>query len=130
VDIILQTNTDNPSFAFRNFARFNDGSGYGAKLSIRSGWISIEYDLHIEVHPFTEFLRKLRLLDHSLNGVARLKPTYEPQFIEFLSVGRGHILVKGDLMEHGGFGQRVQFSFQTDQTCLPPLIAALQQFAS
>jgi hypothetical protein len=39
------------------------------------------------------------------------------------------VLVEGDLVEHGHMEQRVQFAFQTDQTCLRPFIAKLRELA-
>ena len=129
MDIVLQTNTDNPSLAFRDLERFDDDSGYGTTLVIHSGWISVEYKFVFETLPLQMFLKNLEQIDRTLIGTARLKPTYEEQFVEFEGNGRGHILVHGELADHSG-GQRVRFGFGADQTCLRPFIVAFQQFAS
>jgi hypothetical protein len=130
VDINLQTNRENPSLAFRALERFDNGSGYCTRLAVRSGWIYAEYDFFFEAHALARFLKDLEQIDHTLTGVARLKPAYEAQFVEFRGDGKGHVLIKGELMEHGQMEQRVEFAFETDQTCLRPLIAAFHQLAS
>lgn len=33
----------------------------------------------------------------------------------------GHVLVSGELLEHGELGQTLRFAFRTDQTMLSPL---------
>jgi hypothetical protein len=107
VDIILQTNTENPSMAFRGLVRFDDGSGYRTKLAIRSGWISADYNFCFQPSSLLSFLADLEQIDRTLTGVARLKPVYEEQFVEFQGIGRGRIRVRGDLIGHA-VPQRVQ----------------------
>jgi hypothetical protein len=129
VDIVLQTNSENASLAFRAIERFDDGSGYSATLVVRSGWISAEYHFVFESHALARFIRELEQIDGTLAGVARLKPAYEDQFVEFRGDGNGHVSVTGELIEQVP-QQRVEFEFATDQTCLRPLIVAFQQLAS
>jgi hypothetical protein len=129
VDIVLPTNTDNPSLAFRGMKRFDDGSGYSARLAVRSGWVSAEYDFFFEAPSLVGFLRDLERIDQTLTGIARLQPAYEAQFVEFRGDGRGRVTIHGDLIEHGAMEQRVQFAFMTDQTCMRPFIGALRRIA-
>jgi hypothetical protein len=129
VDIVLQTNSENPSFTFRGLKRFEDGSGYSAKLVIRSGWVAAEYDFFFGTDALHGFLHDLEQIDQTLAGVARLKPAYEAQFIELRGDGSGHVTIHGDLIEHGAMEQRLQFTFATDQTCMRPFIGALRQIA-
>jgi hypothetical protein len=126
VDIVLQTKVENPSLVFRSFKRFDDGSGYSVTLRIRSGWIGADYDFYFEEHRLREFIQVLEEVDRTLAGTARLKPTYENQFIQFRGDGQGHVIVEGELTDHGGMEQRVRFAFRTDQTCLRPLISELR----
>jgi hypothetical protein len=44
-------------------------------------------------------------------------------------IGNGHVRVGGDLIEDGRHEQKLKFEFVTDQTCLRPLINALQKLA-
>lgn len=126
-DIILLTNTSNPFLAFREIEVFEDRSGYSTKLSVRSGWISAEYRFIFEQPCLARFVGDLERLDKVLVGRARLKPTWEEQFIELEGQGLGVINVSGDLIDHGPWQQRVVFAFRTDQTCLRPLIVDLRQ---
>jgi len=129
MDIVLQTNSENPSLAFRAIERFEDGSGYSATLAVRSQWIAADYHFVFEVHALARFLKGLEQIDGTLAGVARLKPAYEDQFVEFRGDGKGQVAVTGELIEQAP-QQRVEFAFVTDQTCLRPLIVAFQQLAS
>jgi hypothetical protein len=109
--------------------RFDDGSGYSTNLVLRSAWISADYNFIFEPAPLKQFVADLEQMDRTLTGVARLKPMWEEQFLEF-RCDRGRVFVCGDLVEHGGVMQRVEFQFQTDQTCLSPLINALRPLLS
>jgi hypothetical protein len=129
VDIVIQTNTENPYLAFRDLVRFEDDSGYHTKLTVRSGWLSANYDFNFETRCLSDFISALEQIDRTLVGAARLKPVYEDQFIEFRGDGRGGILIFGCLIDRGGMEQRLQFAFNTDQTCLAALIRGLRQAA-
>ena len=130
MDIILATNSDDPYLAFRDVVRFHDGSGYSTRITVRSGWITAEdYMFYFEAEPFARFLAGLENIDRTLAGVALLKPLFEATFIEFRGTRRGHVEVRGDLIFSGDLDQRVQFAFETDQTCLAPLIDAFRRVA-
>jgi hypothetical protein len=129
-DIVLQTNLGNPYLAFREVVRFGDASGYGAILTVRSGWISADYSFVFQTQPLLQFIAQLEQMDRDLIGVARLKPLWENQFVEFQVIRSGQVLVRGDLMDYGGMEQRLQFAFCTDQTCLRPLIDAFRQIVA
>ncbi len=128
MDIILATNADDPYLAFRDVVRFADGSGYSTRIAVRSGWVTADdYMLYFEAEPLSKFLAGIETIDRTLSGVAILKPLFEPPFIEFRGTGRGHVQVRGDLIFSGELDQRVQFAFETDQTCLAPLVGAFRQ---
>ena len=130
MDLVLQTNTDNPSLALLGAKRFSDGSGYAAVLYVSSGAYSVKYHLFFEEHPLKEFIASLSEMQRTLSGVARLKPMWEPQFIEFKATSLGHLLVRGSLPEHSQYQQSLVFEFPTDQTCLAPFISALKSLQS
>lgn len=130
MDLVLQTNTDNPSLALLGAERFSDGSGYAATLSVSSGAYSVKYPFFFEEHPLNEFIASLSEMQRTLSGVARLKPMWEPQFIEFRATTLGHVLVRGELPGHSQHHQSLVFAFETDQTCLAPFIGALKSLQS
>ena len=127
MDVILQTNTDNPFLALRAVERFQDGSGYSGQIVVRSDWIAVNYKFYFEEQALKTFIVGLEQLDRTLAGQARLKPMWEEQFLEFDGVRSGRVMVTGDLIEHSDWPQRVQFAFGTDQTCLRPFILSLKE---
>jgi hypothetical protein len=127
MDIILQTNTDNPFLALRAVERFQDGSGYSSQIVVRSDWIAVDYKFYFEEQALKTFIAGLEQLDLTLAGQARLKPMWEEQFLAFDGVGSGQVKVSGDLIEHSEWQQCVQFAFGTDQTCLRPFILSLKE---
>jgi len=125
MDIILATNSVDPALALRGIEVFSDGSGISCTLALRSGWMSAAYRLAVEIHPLERFVAALRELDRTLEGEAILKPQWEPQHLRFSGDGLGRVSVAGELIEHGPHRQFVSFEFATDQTCLGPLVRAL-----
>ena len=129
MDIILATNTDNPTLQFRNVSRFSDGSGYGAELLVRSRAFSVELPFYFEVEPLRELIANLDEMDKILKRKALLKPMYEDDFIEFeIDESTGHVEVRGEMFEHSEMPQSLTFEFQTDQTCLAPLVRELKKW--
>ena len=61
-------------------------------------------------------------MDQTLSGSATLRPMWESPFIRLALDHRGHIAVSGEL---GDADQHLRFTFDTDQTCLRPLISDL-----
>ena len=128
MDIALATNTDNPTLQFRNVGRFSDGSGYSAELIVRSRGFSVELPFYFEVEPLQKFINNLEGMGRSLKGKAILKPMYEDHFIEFEMGSSGHVIVRGQMIEYSEMSQSLKFEFQTDQTCLAPLVQDLQKW--
>jgi hypothetical protein len=99
MDIILQTNTDNPFLALRAVERFQDGPGFSSQMVVRSDWIAVTYKFYFEESALRSFIVGLEQLDRTLAGQARLKPMWELQSLEFDGIGSGRIKVSGDLIE-------------------------------
>jgi hypothetical protein len=125
MDVVLQTNTANPSLVLENVRRFADESGYGARVTVRSGAISGEFTFSFEPFPLAQFLAAVEAMDQTLAGEALLKPMWEPDFIRLELTRQGAVLVSGEFQQMGG-AQLLRFSFKTDQTCLRPLAKALR----
>ncbi len=104
--------------------KFEDGSGFCSILNMQSGAFSCQG------HPFyfnhlNQFAKALVKLNKKLKGNAELRPDYEPEFIRFAATSLGHITVQGELHEHGDHPQLFRFSFETDQSYLPPFLESL-----
>ena len=125
MDVVLETNTANPSFALRQIQWFMDGSGYKSEYVVNSGGFSAARPFYFEAQPLKNFLEGLEAMDRDLRGSAQLKPIYESDFVRLTVDDRGHVDVSGTLTEHGP-RQTLTYSFQTDQTCLRPLMAAIK----
>ena len=122
MDIALTTNVADASLEFREVQRFADGSGFAAFVVIRSGGFAAATTFTFEIQRLKDFLSELEKLNSTLSGIAELKPTWEPGAIRFEGDGRGKVRVHGELADDN---QRLEFSFDSDQTCLAPL---LQEF--
>lgn len=92
---------------------------------MRSGPFSGEVNFYFEGYGLDRFIADLKVIDASLQGRARLKLEFEEPFVELEGDGRGHIWVRGLLLQTGPLSQQLEFAFSTDQTCLRPFIQDL-----
>ena len=106
--------------------RFKEGSGYISLLVVRSGAFQAEKFFYFEEPVFEQFLEQIIEMNRTLSGKAILKPYYEPEYIAFEMLTAGHVQVTGELFEYSAPAQHLEFGFETDQTCLSPLITDLQ----
>lgn len=121
MDIIFQTQTDDPALSLRTVTPFDDGSGFSSSLVVRSGWISATHQF--DFHGAEPFLGQLKRLHDTLSGEAVLQTRWEAHYLKLTGNGRGEIEVEGRLFQYDPPGQEVLFRFLTDQTCLPRLIS-------
>ena len=127
--IVLATNSDDPAVELRGVQRFADGSGFCFEMFVRCHGFSAERPFYFSERSFAAALKALRRMDEQLQGEARLDEDYEhDQFLQFTVDSRGHVLVSGQLVLLSEHTNRLSFAFQTDQTCLAPLIRSLDSF--
>lgn len=124
--IQLQTQTENPSFEFRNIEKYSDGSGFGTILYVKSGGFTAEHPFFFEQHQLSDFISNLEQMNRTLKGKVILKAGYEDDYISFELDSQGHVVVFGELQECSQLPQKLRFSFLTDQTCLAPLLNNLK----
>lgn len=68
-------------------------------------------------------------MDRTPSGSAALKHRYEEHFIKLELDRTGHVGVRGELMDFSSaLFQKLVFAFETDQTCLAPLIKDFKQW--
>jgi hypothetical protein len=71
------------------------------------------------------FLEELEGVSRTLDGTASFT-TMEGQIALSLTVdGKGHVRVTGEAIDAAGVGNRLQFLFDIEQPCLPPICEAL-----
>ena len=126
MDIALSSNSPIAALELREIQRYADGSGFATLLVVRSGGFAAALPFYFEPPCLTEFVHALKGMDRSLSGSATLKPMWEPQFVTMELDHRGHVRVFGELVESKEHEQRLQFSFETDQTCLRQFAADLE----
>jgi hypothetical protein len=109
-----------------NIEKFDDGSGYRTMLNVNSGRFSCAG------HPFyfnnlKKFTVNIRDAFDRVEGQARLTRTYEKDFLEVEVRKGGRVVVTGFVIEGGPPPQELHFSFECDQTFLPPFLTSLNQ---
>jgi hypothetical protein len=124
--IVLVTNRSDFAFELRDIQRFADGSGLHCEMFVRCHGFSAQRPFYCSEGSFRAALSALRRMDEQLQGKARFDEEYEHyQFLELAMLARGHVLVSGQLVLVGEHTNRFSFAFETDQTCLSPLIRSL-----
>ena len=112
-------------FRIDEIERFPDGSGYVRRISLRSGSFAV-HALKFYFDGLDEFLFQARRLYETLSGSAELRQQWERNHLSIRATSRGHIRVAGHFELFDGEKQLLEFSFTTDQTFLPALIASLE----
>ena len=125
MDIALATGVTDQALELRDCRRLDDRD-YSSLLLVRSGPFSAAIAFYFETHGLKAFVADLESLNKSLKGRAHLKLEHEDPVIELEGDGRGHIKVRGKLMQTGPDFQTFSFEFTCDQTALPPFIKALK----
>lgn len=127
--IILATSSSDPALELRSVERYADGSGFSTEMFVCCHGFSALRRFCFSERSFRAALDALRRMDEQLQGVARLDEDYEhDQFLQFLVDSRGHVTVSGQLVLLDGRTNCLSFTFDTDQTCLEPLVRSFEIF--
>jgi len=127
--IVLATHTNDPAMVFRDLRRFSDGSGFTCELDVCSQGFAAKRPFYFTERSFRSALQSLRNMERELTGEARFEEEWEHhQFLQLAMASHGHVVVSGRLCLLSDVPNELSFAFQTDQTCLGPLIHALEQF--
>ena len=105
--------------------QYDDGSGFCSDLSIQSGGFAC-LGRRFFFNDLMRFAKDMANLSKRLRGTATLGPDYEPDFVRFEATKLGHVIVSGDIEEHGEHQHLMKFSFETDQTYLHPFLESLE----
>jgi hypothetical protein len=82
----------------------------------------------LEPEWFTTFVTQLERMYDSLSGSAELRYRYEETHVLLEIHRQGQVLVSGLLADHVPPGQRLEFGFLSDQSCLPSFMRPLLEF--
>jgi hypothetical protein len=127
MNIVLQTGSGERSLEFRDLRLHSDGFNFETRLVVRSDGFQLERTFYFEPFALQAFLKGLVQLDTTLSGIARLQPLHERDYISFEARPAGHIVVSGEFRQEAEINQLLRFGFQTDQTCLRPLIIEVRK---
>jgi hypothetical protein len=81
MDVILPTQSTDPSLDLVGISRFADGSRYVAKLRIRSRGFILDRPFYFDGSGLADFVDALGAMDRCLSGTAELRSPYEDHFI-------------------------------------------------
>ena len=125
MDIELRTNDHACALALRDAFPEDDYPTYRTRLFVKSAGFAADRRFWVEREALSDFLEQVRAMDRTLTGRALLQPLHELDRVEFEVTHTGGILVSGEL----GYpsDNYLKFEFQTDQTCLTPLIRDLER---
>jgi hypothetical protein len=126
MDVVLQTNTTDPMLGLLDITRFDDGSGYVAKLRVSSRGFMVDRPFYIDESGLVDFVKAIGAMDRTLTEAAELRAPYEDDFIRLELRLRGSVAVTGEVRECSDWEQRLRFGFDTDQTVLGPFARDLQ----
>jgi len=121
MDVLLLTNDDAKYLALLDIQRFGDDAGFRSHLAVRSGDFAGSVHFCFEPAPLKQFVAEIERMNRTLSGRAQLKPLYEDIQITLEVHHTGRVTVSGELVRYAEHTHRLQFGFDTDQTCLAPL---------
>jgi hypothetical protein len=130
MDALLYTQTESCGLAMRELELFKDNSGGVCYLEVVSKPFSVATDFFFDTHSLKDFVKNLEEIEINFVGEAKLGLEYEEPYILFRGDRLGHVKVSGLLIDTRENMQKLEFSFQTDQTSLRPFIANLREICN
>ena len=103
-----------------------DGNWVACELEIVSGGFRGTFPADLRSEEFRAFLEEVEVLSRTLEGAASFS-TMEGQIAFSLAGdGKGHVRVQGEAADSPAGDNRLQFSFEIDQTYLPQMCRSLE----
>ena len=125
--IDLQTQHPEQILSLRQVERLSRDD-YCCTLVVQSHGFGCIRPFYFGDSHLSDLLKALHRMDEGKVAAAALTAEYEEPYVKFESNDRGHVFVSGELIEYTPpRNQVLRFSFRTDQTVLPRLIADLQE---
>jgi hypothetical protein len=99
--------------------------GYKCQLSLVSGPFTADIEFWFDISSAKEVVTCLEHIYDKPRAEAKLAFRYEQPYIQFKGDGLGHIEISG-LLTYGPPFQRLEFTFQSDQTLVSPFVDELK----
>ena len=105
---------------------FDDGDAnwVACELEVAAGGFRGAFRADLRSEEFQAFLEEVEGLSRTLDGAASFSTMEEQIAFSLAGDGQGHVRVQGEAVTHGG--NRLQFSFEIDQTYLPQICRSLE----
>ncbi len=87
-------------------------------ISVHAGGFNGSFDATICTYELVGFMKQLRPLFETLNGLAEFTTTEEQLSMRLVGDGKGHIELTGEAMDLPGTGNRLNFVLHLDQSQL------------
>jgi hypothetical protein len=129
MDALLFTQSESYGLVMRELKLYRDGSGGTCYLEVVSKSFSASASFFFD-DSLEDFIKNLEEIESNYVGEARLGLEYEEPYILFRGDRLGHVKVSGLLVDTRENVQKLEFSFQTDQTSLRPFIANLRDICN
>ena len=104
-----------------------DGNWIACEVSVRAGAFRATFTADLRAEEFQRFLGEVRLLQTSLEGVARFETMEEQLTLSLTRSIKGRVQVAGVARDVAGTGNELRFEFDIDQTYLPALSGGLER---
>jgi hypothetical protein len=102
-----------------------DDEGFKCELDLISGPFTAHIEFWFDISSASEVLKYLEKIHENPRAEAKLAFRYEQPYIQFKGDGLGHIEVSGLLVDGPPF-QRLEFTFQSDQTLISEFVTDLR----
>jgi hypothetical protein len=103
-----------------------DANWVTCEVEIAAGGFRGAFPANLRSEEFRAFLEEAESLSRTLDGAASFS-TMEGQLAFALAGdGKGHVRVQGEAVDAPGSDNRLQFSFDIDQTYLPQICRSLE----
>jgi hypothetical protein len=108
----------------------DDGNWIMARVDLAVGGFRGQFSCCLRAEDFAAFLPQLRLLEANLTGPAQFSTMEDQLGFEIRGDGRGHLDVRGHVLDQAGVGNRLAWSLAIDQTYLPQVIQAITRIST
>jgi hypothetical protein len=108
----------------------DDDNWLVVQIDIQAGGFRGKANASIMTDGLARFLSQLRPLYDTLSGAAEFTTLEEQLHLHLSGDGKGHVELKGEVMDAAGIGNALQFHLQFDQSQLAESIRQLEEVTS
>jgi hypothetical protein len=105
----------------------SDANWISGNVSVQAGAFSGNFKMEFETTDFPSFKIQLEKLYEKLNGFAVFYTIENQVEIKISGDGNGHLNAACEVVDFPGYGNKLNFEIDFDQTHLPKIIAQLLQ---